>query len=215
MKPVKYSFTKQIADEIEEKIRCGEYKVGDRIPPEPELIQAFGVSRNTVRESVQALIHAGILEARQGDGTYVVAKDRLQVDFYGLMGKTEREEVREVRNLLEEYIVSSAALNAEEKDLTYMEKCLLQRNAAVNTVREHTEADVAFHLAIALATHNSLLIHLYKYVSQYFNEFIAENLAAHKDNQEYIDELHSRLFYAIRDKESRTAKEIVSEIINL
>lgn len=215
MKPVKYSLTKQIADEIEKKIQRGEYKVGDKIPPEPELIQSFGVSRNTVRESVQALIHAGILEARQGDGTYVIAKDRLQVDFYGLMGRTKKKEVWEVRNLLEEYIVSSAVLNAGEDDLSYIEACLLQRNAMQNSVRENTTADVAFHLAIALATHNTLLINLYKYVSQYFNEFIAEHLAAQKDNQDYIDELHKQLFYAIKDKQSEKAKEIVSEIINL
>lgn len=104
MKPIKYSLTKQIANELEEKIQSGQYNIGDKIPTEPELVDHFGVSRNTIRESVQALIHAGLLEARQGDGTYVVAMEKLQVELFTLMSKTEKQEIQEARNLLEEYI---------------------------------------------------------------------------------------------------------------
>lgn len=104
MKPIKYSLTKQIANELEEKIQSGQYNIGDKIPTEPELVDHFGVSRNTIRESVQALIHAGLLEARQDDGTYVVAMEKLQVELFTLMSKTEKQEIQEARNLLEEYI---------------------------------------------------------------------------------------------------------------
>lgn len=215
MKPIKYSLTKQIADEIENKIKCDEYKVGDKIPTEPELVKYFGVSRNTVRESVQALINAGILEARQGDGTYVIAKERLQVDFFYLMDKTKKKEILEVRNLLEEHIVTSASLNATSEDLSYIETCLFKRNNYSDIMRENTEADMTFHIAIATATHNSLLINIYKYVSQYFNEFIAEHITTHKDQQESIDLLHTELFHAIKDKNSIKAKEKITQIINL
>jgi len=215
MKPIKYSLTKQIANEIENQIKSGEYKIGDKIPTEPELVEYFQASRNTIRESVQSLIHAGILEAKQGKGTYVIASERLQVDFFCLMDKTKKEEILEVRNLLEEHIVVSAALNATDEDLLKIEKSLYQRNNYSQIVRENTEADMAFHIDISIATHNSLLINIYKYVSQYFNEFIAESLTINKDKQEYIDSLHMELFDAIKTKNCINAKETIFKIINL
>lgn len=215
MKPIKYSLTKQIANELEKTIQSEEYKIGDKIPTEPELVNHFGVSRNTIREAVQALILAGLLEARQGDGTYIVAKQRLQVEFFSLLSKTEKQEIQEVRNLLEEYVVVSASLHATKEDLSQIESYLDQRNITSDTIRENTKADMAFHTAIAFATHNSLLINMYQYVSQYFNEFIAEKYAAHKDKQEYIDTLHKELFASIKNKDCDKSKEIISKIITL
>lgn len=58
---------------LEELIGSGEWPVGFRVPPEPELVRALGVSRNTVREAVRALVHVGMLDPRPGDGTYVRA----------------------------------------------------------------------------------------------------------------------------------------------
>lgn len=215
MKPVKYSLTKQIANELELKIQSGKYKIGDKIPTEPELIDYFGVSRNTIRESVQALIHAGLLEARQGDGTYVIATERLQVEFFSLLNKTEKQEIQEVRNLLEEYVVGSATLHATDEDLYQIEISLDKRNKISNRIRENTKVDIEFHTAIAFATHNSLLINMYQYVSEYFNEFIAEKFAANQDRQEYIDSLHNKLFTAIKNKDCEQSKKIMSKIIEL
>lgn len=215
MKPIKYSLTKQIADEIEQKILNEEYKVGEKIPPEPQLIEYFKVSRNTVRESVQALINAGILEARQGDGTYVIAKERLQVDFFCLMNKTERKEVIEIRNLLEKHIVESASTNATDGDIEFIKKCLDKRNNYSERVKENTLADMNFHTAISIATHNNMLINIYSYVSQYFNKFIAESLTINYDKQQHIDELHTELYNSIKLKDGMRAKQIIDQIINL
>ena len=63
----------QVIDQMRGAITAGEWPVGRRIPPEPELVTALGVGRNTVREAVRALSHAGLLEVRQGDGTFVRA----------------------------------------------------------------------------------------------------------------------------------------------
>ena len=64
MKPVRMSLTRQVLSVMESYLQEGHWAVGDRIPPEPELAKAFSVSHNTVREALQSLIHAGILEAR-------------------------------------------------------------------------------------------------------------------------------------------------------
>ena len=78
-KPVRVSLARQVLTAMESMIRSGKWKVGDRIPAEAELARAFSVSHNTIREALQSLIHMGMLEARPGDGTYVMASDRFAV----------------------------------------------------------------------------------------------------------------------------------------
>jgi 2-methylisocitrate lyase-like PEP mutase family enzyme len=67
------SLVDQVIDQLKDQITSGAWVVGDKIPPEPVLSDGIGVGRNTVREAVRALTHAGLLECRQGDGTYVRA----------------------------------------------------------------------------------------------------------------------------------------------
>ena len=66
-------------DTLRERITAGEWPVGTRIPPEPALAALLGVGRNTVREAVQSLVHAGLLARRQGSGTYVLSTSELTV----------------------------------------------------------------------------------------------------------------------------------------
>lgn len=215
MKPIKYSLTKQIADQIEQDISIGKYAIGDKIPTEPELCALFGVSRNTIREAMQSLIHAGILEARQGDGTYVIAKERLQVVFFDLMHKTTKLEINEVRNLLETHIVLSATQNATQEDIASMEYHLNRRNNSSDTVKENTDNDILFHQSIAIATHNNLLIHMYQYVSQYFIAFILEKFENTQSDYSYIDGLHNDLFLAIKNKDTIIAQKTIEKILTL
>src|SRR5919108_1170066 len=67
----------EVMAQMEALIAGGEWPVGSKIPPEPELVAALGVGRNTVREAVRALERAGLLEPRRGDGTYVRATSDL------------------------------------------------------------------------------------------------------------------------------------------
>lgn len=216
MKTIKYSLTKQVADEIEKRIKDEIYLVGTKIPTEPELIEQFGVSRNTIREAMQALTNAGLLESRQGSGTYVIAKERFQVDFFNLLGKTNHDEIFEVRNLLEEHIVISACKNRTDEDLINISNKLKERNESTEKTRENTCLDMDFHIAIAGATHNSILLNIYKYLSQYFIEFIIDKLTIidEKDNI-LIDNLHNELFHAIKEKNTENAKIIITKILNL
>ncbi|WP_028829871.1 FadR/GntR family transcriptional regulator [Proteocatella sphenisci] len=215
MKAIKYSIPKQIADDIERQIKNNVFTVGQKLPTEPELVKQYGASRNTVREAVQSLIHAGILESKQGNGTYVIAKDRLQVDLFSLMTEVTQENIVEVRTLLEVYIVESAILHMNEDDIKKIEQCLLLRNNMSTEIKENTQADINFHISIACATHNLLLIKMYQYVTQFFSEFIASKTICHIDEHLYIDELHSNLVSAIKNKDLASAKNTIKKIINL
>ena len=83
--PRRSALSEQVIAELRQQITSGEWPVGSRIPTEPELVEQLGVARNTVREAVRALAHNGLLDIRQGSGTYVVATSELAaqpVSFY-------------------------------------------------------------------------------------------------------------------------------------
>ncbi len=75
--PRRAGLSDQVIAELRNQITSGEWPVGSRIPTEPELVEQLGVARNTVREAVRALAHNGLLDIRQGSGTYVAATSEL------------------------------------------------------------------------------------------------------------------------------------------
>ncbi|EPJ37730.1 putative Exu regulon transcriptional regulator [Streptomyces afghaniensis 772] len=75
--PRRSALSEQVIAALRAQITSGEWPVGSRIPTEPELVEQLGVARNTVREAVRALSHNGLLDIRQGSGTYVVATSEL------------------------------------------------------------------------------------------------------------------------------------------
>ncbi|WP_298064903.1 FadR/GntR family transcriptional regulator [uncultured Cetobacterium sp.] len=214
MNIIKNSLPKQVSQAIEELILNDTYKIGDKIPTEPELMEMFKVSRNSVREAIQSLIQAGLLEAKQGKGTFVIAKKRLEVELINSLIKVDSKDISEVRNFLEENIVVLAIKHATEEDLDRIEFSLKNRNNNLDEVKENTEADINFHMSIAQATHNMLLIDLYQYISKYFVTYIASKIEK-KESVEEIDKLHKELFLSIKNRDEISAKEIVKKIISL
>lgn len=214
-KIIKTSLPKQVANDIEQRIKDGTYKIGDKLPTEPELVSQYGIGRNTLREAIQSLTNSGLLESRQGDGTYVIAKERLQVEFFNAMDASNNKNILEVRNMLENHIVVSAIDNATEEDIQTIEQLLHLRKQVSASVRENTQADLNFHIAITSATHNDLLVAIYKYVSSYFNEFIYSKIYSKSQDQRYIDELHDLLFSAIKSKDKTLAQNYIKKIIEI
>src|SRR5215203_6040802 len=86
----------QVIAQLRAQIAGGEWTVGTRIPPEPQLAAQLGVGRNTLREAVLALVHAGLLERRQGSGTYVVGAHELSGAVARRLAEAHHAEVVEV-----------------------------------------------------------------------------------------------------------------------
>lgn len=153
----------QVLAQMEALISSGEWAVGTKIPAEPELVSALGVGRNTVREAVRALEHAGLLEPRRGDGTYVRAGTDLGA---ALLRRAERAgvlDVLDVRSSLERDAAAAAALRRTDADLVAIKTTLAARAAAVHggDPAVFVAADLAFHRAVVAATGNPVLIDLY------------------------------------------------------
>lgn len=168
----------QVIAQLRQQISRGEWPVGARIPPEPELAATFGVARNTVREAVRALAHAGLLQVRQGDGTYVRATSEVSGAVRRLCG-TELREVLQVRRTLEVEAARLAAAARTEAELTELTELLHRRDSAAAHLDEPGQRaelvrlDAEFHLAVVRSGHNGLLTELYRGLTEVITASVA------------------------------------------
>ncbi len=208
-RPVRKSLALQVRESMESLIRDGEWRVGERIPAEPELIKLFAVSHNTLREAVQGLIHAGMLAARPGDGTYVTATDRLGAALDDRLRHEEMERILEARLALEKAIVALAAASRTEADLERMRAAL----ATCRTRRgDGIDDDMAFHAAIAEATHNPILSQLYGVIVDYLRRHLATTLHE-RQYDPAAQALHDELLTALEHQNPTAAQSIVEQIV--
>lgn len=155
-----------IAAELEQRILEGSWKTGDRLPAERELSAQLGVSRASLREAIQKLVSRGLLSSRQGGGTYVT--DRLDAGFLepweAMLQKHDsvREDLLEFRELLEAKAAACAAERATADDKAHLQRCYQALDTAYRdgTLEQRVAADLAFHQAVADASHNAIIGHL-------------------------------------------------------
>ncbi len=164
----------EVVAQLERQIAAGEWPVGTKIPPEPVLVAALGVGRNTVREAVRALEHAGLLEARRGDGTYVRATSDLGAALLRRARRTDALHVMAVRASLERDAAVVAATERTDADVAAIRAALDARRAAASDRAAFVAADVAFHRAVVAATHNPVLLDLYTGLTEALERTVAE-----------------------------------------
>jgi GntR family transcriptional regulator, transcriptional repressor for pyruvate dehydrogenase complex len=155
----------QIVQQVEESIQKGALKTGDRLPPERELAQQFGVSRTAVREAVKALREKGFVEAYPGRGTFIMETSshpiRLSIDRIAKTGQAEGSlYLTEVREMMEPEIAAMAAERADAEDLAAMRESVEVMDGAKRDPEAFIEADLDFHLALAEAAANPIILSL-------------------------------------------------------
>lgn len=157
------SLVGQVIDQLSEAIAAGAWPVGGKIPTETVLAGQLGVGRNTVREAVRALTHAGLLECRQGDGTYIRSRSELPGALVRRLRHAEHMEIFEVRRALEVEAARLAALHRTHADIALLDVTLAERERAWHSddLSMFVERDLAFHDAVVQATHNRTMIELY------------------------------------------------------
>lgn len=211
----KKSLAQEVADRLIAGIVAKEYKIGDQLPIEPELMKLYGVGRSSIREAIKVLSIQGVLRVQQGVGTFVVS-DNVQESLESQINRAEIEEVLEVRSLIESKIAARAALYHNESDLKTIKSYLDLRGkfAAENQALECYQADINFHVSIAEACNNPLLKEIYKIASkQVMRTF--EN--GHNNNTEAFKashQLHTSLYQSIKDRDADLAAHIAQQIID-
>ncbi|MEU6113817.1 FadR/GntR family transcriptional regulator [Streptomyces sp. NPDC047117] len=177
------SLVDTVVDALRAQLSAGEWRIGDRIPTEHALAEQLQVGRNTVREAVRVLVHAGMLRSRQGEGTFVVSA----ADPAAIMRGVQRSGVRdvlEVRIALETEAARLAALRHEPADLERMRAALDAQRAledaggrlAAGSLERYADHDIAFHQAVVGAAHNAALSATYEWFSSSVREALVSGL---------------------------------------
>lgn len=169
-----------VIDQMEGLIAAGEWAVGSKIPAEPVLVEQLDVGRNTVREAVRALVHTGMLEPRQGDGTYVRASSDFGAAVQRRLRRSGDLEAYEVRASLERDAARYAALRRTGEDLVALRAALAHRDELWHSgdTAAFIEADIAFHRTVAAAAHNSVLADLYDHLTDALRSTLRSVMAA-------------------------------------
>jgi GntR family transcriptional regulator, transcriptional repressor for pyruvate dehydrogenase complex len=209
----------EVAEAIFEMIKTGVLKPGDKLDSVQQLAENFNVGRAAIREALSALRAMGLIEMKQGEGTYVREFDptmlSLPISLAVLMNKEDIAHLLEVRKLLEVGAAGIAARKRTEKDLQSMEHALNQMREGLGDEELGEKADFLFHLAIAAASQNPILVSLMNNVSGMMAETMHETrriwLFSKQATSEQLLEEHIRIFEAIKEQNSELAQERMRE----
>ncbi len=157
----KANLSDQVADQLRRRLAAGEFPVGSKLPTEAELMAELGVSRNSLREAIRSLAHAGLLRAQAGSGTYVVATSDLAPTLARHLAFDRPNDTAEVRLLLEREGARLAAARATDEEIDLLRECLRRRDETADA-QQHAAADVAFHHQLVALAGNDLLAELYR-----------------------------------------------------
>lgn len=152
----------QAARQIRELIQAGELHRGERLPSERELCERLGVSRTVVREAIKMLRASGLVKVRLGVGTFIAEEPANILE--GTLNYANDQEARkifdlqQVREVLEPAAAALAAQHAKPEDIQKIEQAILDMERSMQNGYRYVEADKAFHLALAEATQNSILV---------------------------------------------------------
>lgn len=203
--PQRSALADQVIAALRTQITSGEWPVGSRIPTEPELVEELGVARNTVREAVRALAHNGLLDIRQGSGTYVVATSELAGVMQRRFSDADPHHVAEMRAALETSGARLAALRRTDQDLAQLDALLARREAAWESgdAERFVEADASLHLGVLAASHNDVLTAVYADLGEVMRDFLRMDIGEELRPGKHMD--HARLIEAVRAGDEEAA----------
>lgn len=212
IKPKKVS--SQIADQIRDSILAGDFTPGDKLPPERELSQMFGVSRPSVREALNILSSAGLVMSYQGGGTVVLSLvDSNQGNALSELIRTQQEralEVIEVRKCMESWTAYFAAQRALPEDLRRMDDIIkgMEKNLSGKLPSEDLDANL--HIVIARTTHNIVWLHLMQSIFDAMKEFqrgVWRAVYLTLEDHRLLYSHHAAIVAAIRARDAEGARE--------
>jgi GntR family transcriptional repressor for pyruvate dehydrogenase complex len=192
----------EIARRLLDYLFSGEIRPGDRLPSERQLAGSLGVGRSAVRDALRPLLLLGVVEARQGDGTYLRDPESSllpqAVEWGLLLGDHATLDLIEARTYIEVAIAELAATRRSEADLERMWTELERMSAHDVDPREFSDADLAFHLAVARASGNSALLGTMSSIRSLLRVWIDRVLSASSSTGPSYEE-HVPIYEAIRN----------------
>lgn len=161
--------SEDVAEQIKKIIAEGKLKPGDKLPSVRSLAESFQVGQSTIREAFSSLKALGLIETKQGEGTFVCDYNPVTIhqplSEFLLVRKDDIIDLLDVRKILERGSVALAAKRRTDEDLKKMEQVLIQMENDLDSDTYGEEADWSFHFAIAKASRNKIVVSLMEELS--------------------------------------------------
>ena len=198
----------QAAELLWERIRAGEWTLGEKLPGETTLAPQLGVGRSTVREAIRQLAGRGILASRQGAGVFVTALDAPE-GWDSVLRRAGVVAVIEARIAIETEAAALAASRRTPADLRAIRRALAERHAHRSDLENHVDADTVFHRSIVVAAHNPVLLDLFDSFTPRLREAMIEMLRIRRVfGGDEDHDAHAVLADAIADRDATGAAEL-------
>lgn len=206
----------EIVARLREMIGRGELHSGDRLPPERDLAKLLGVSRPTLRAGIRSLSTVGILQSRQGAGTFVAeAEESPTLDssplrlLSALHGFTP-DEMFEARLALEKSIAGMAAERATSEQMTLLAEEVAGMYASQDEPEQYLVHDMQFHQTVAAASNNRILTALMNMVATILYDSRSKTVKRARDLKESAEQ-HRNIYRAIRERDGEAATAAMHE----
>ncbi|MDT8860056.1 FadR family transcriptional regulator [Alkalihalobacillus sp. MEB130] len=204
-----------VAEQLTEMIRSGEVMPGERLSSVQQLAEDFNVGRSAIREALSALKAVGLVEIKQGEGTFVKKIDHDLVSnvipSVEFMKQEDIQQLFEIRKIVETGAASLAAKNRSQEDLQKMKLILEEMLRAEGDGEIGEKADVEFHMAIVRSTKNDMLLKLLETVSDTMQVLMREArrlfLFSESEKMKQLYDEHIIIFEAIQNNDSQQAYE--------
>src|SRR5215210_512851 len=202
--------SQEVVLQLRDMIHRGELRHGDRLPPERDLAKKLGVSRPTLRAGIRSLAAVGVLQSRQGAGTFVVKSEgtpsldssplRLMASLHGFTPG----EMFEARQSLEMAVAGLAAERATGDQMASMSEEIAGMYASLDDPEQFLVHDMRFHQTVAAASGNRILTSLMNMVATILFDVRRKTVKRATDLKESA-EMHRNIYRAIRERNAEAA----------
>lgn len=207
-------------------ITSGRIEPGEKLPSERDMALELGISRQSIREAIYRAKAAGLIEVRQGGGTFVISSLRgnLKPPLSILLEEQAEKifEFLEVRRLIEAWCAEKAAKAANGADIKRMQSILRKMEKGKPTTQVWEKADLDFHSSVAAATHNVIAMHIMEGLKESFHSYFrVKKFTTRTERKDLLLKQHKSIYEAIRVRNAREARkkaldhlDYVEEMIN-
>ena len=200
----------EVYDQLISLISNGKLKPGEQLPPERVLAKDLKVSRQSIREALKKAESKGLIKVRQGEGTFILsaASDLMESPFLTMMTEEVGKiyEFIEIRKLIEVWCAEKAAEFTTAKELKKMEKALSEMERLIDSREILGKPDIDFHIAIAEASHNTLMVHMMATIKQIFlSMFKISNFTRRPGKNRILIKQHQEIYQTIKSKNPQLA----------
>jgi len=208
--------TSKVSDEVYKQlvsmIRSGRLRPGEKLPSEREMASEIGISRQSLREALYRAEIMGLIEVRQGEGSFVLSSvgRSLELPLRVLLEEQAERifEFLEIRKVIEGWCAEKASTEATAEDLAKMGEMLEEMERNVPKQRTWEEVDMSFHLSIAAATHNLVAMRIMEALKESFDHFFRfRKIVTKPEKKDIIWRHHSQVYEAISRGEASLARQ--------